>query len=191
MKKSELKKELEIAKATLGLAMVALRLASKNRFPSGGILSKNAADHNAIVPNDIEVEKLLNKLKANQIIQPKSQAGDYIVSDKVSPDNLSKVESTKETPLTDLANEVEIEKQANELIEHFMPLVNGWKYNYPVGLTESSKILWSLSNWNHKQAAIKIAIKHCEIMTQKLKTDPAEFEIYSNIKSQLQKMLSE
>lgn len=191
MKKSELKKELEIAKATLGLAMVALRLASKNRFPSGGILSKNAADHNAIVPNDIEVEKLLNKLKANQIIQPKSQAGDYIVSDKVSPDNLSKVESTKETPLTDLANEVEIEKQANELIEHFMPLVTEWKENDPCGLTniEMGTVRWSWSIPNKRKAAIRCAIRHCELNDEVIK-----FQSNRNneaIKSQLQKMLSE
>ena len=94
MKKSELKKELEIAKATLDLAMIALRLASKKRFSiAADILSKNSADQNAFIPkgervisdNSImpkfEVEKLIKKLKENQTIIPKPepQAGDKIV----------------------------------------------------------------------------------------------------------------
>lgn len=94
MKKSEFKKELEIAKATLDLAMIALRLASKKRFSIGAdILSKNSADKNVFIPKgervisdktvmpSFEVEKLIKKLKENQTIIPKPdpQAGDKIV----------------------------------------------------------------------------------------------------------------
>lgn len=73
MKKSELKKELEVAKATLELAMVALRVAAeKNNLKS------------SIKPPMIpiyQLKRLMDKFKKNQTIipNPEPQAGDKIV----------------------------------------------------------------------------------------------------------------
>jgi len=187
MKKSELKKELEIAKATLGLAMVALRLASK-RFTSGGHVAKNSADHKTNIREDSFLKN--GYLKMDEILKGSCQT--KIQADKVEP--------KEETPLTDLANEVEIEKQANELVKHFRPLVNGWIKSSP--FDDGTKILeeegngkidqsfwkWSISNCN--KAAIKVAIKHCELYNSGV-VSGVNYEWSELIKSQLQKMISE
>lgn len=93
----------------------------------------------------------------------------------------------KETPLADLNKEgqEELEKrndlsckqsekskdesyiiQAKEAVDKFMPLVTGWRANDPCGLrdAEVKKVVWSLSDYNHKKAAIKVAIAHFELI---------------------------
>lgn len=80
MKKSELKKELEVAKATLELAMVALRVAAeKNNLKS------------SIKPPMIpiyQLKRLMDKFKKNQTIipNPEPQAGDKIVEGNKNTD---------------------------------------------------------------------------------------------------------
>lgn len=79
-------------------------------------------------------------------------------------------EPKKETPLADLNKEVQAEQsyiiQAKEAVDKFMPLVTGWRANDPCGLrdAEVNKIVWSLSDSNHKKAAIKVAIAHFELI---------------------------
>lgn len=186
MKKSELKKELEVAKATLELAMVALRLASKNRFPNGGHITKNSADQNAFIPKGVRIsdEVLKNSFfKMDEILKGSCQT-------KIQKD---KVEPTKETPLTDLANEVYIDKQANELIDKFMPLVNGWRANDPCGLidAEIANVVWSLSDYNKRKAAIKCAIMHLNLNLAYGFEKSSEIEEAKAILFKLQKRLSE
>ncbi len=189
MKKSELKKELEVAKATLELAMVALRLAAeKNK-------ELNSKESQA-------GDKIVESNNSDWFI--KNDDGSYTIKLSTGA-NFEKWDTQiqKETPLADLNKEVEIEKQANELINHFMPLVNGWvkaerlEINCTHGSDRSLKIdstnipfeNWSCSIPNQRKAAIRCAIKHCE-----LKNEFITFESDRNneaIKSQLQKMLSE
>lgn len=246
MKKSELKKELEVAKATLELAMVALRVAAeKNNLKS------------SIKPPMIpiyQLKRLMDKFKKNQTIipNPEPQAGDKIVEGnnnnswftknddgtytiKLNPNTKifewiakeddSKVtrwnepilndfneqeeinranyeefkqrgkEPKKETPLSDLNKEVQEEQsyiiQAKEAVDKFMPLVNGWRANDPCGLrdAEANKIVWSLSDHNHKKAAIKVAIAHFELI-QKQGGWLTHIDCVQII-NELQKMLSE
>lgn len=93
----------------------------------------------------------------------------------------------KATPLTDLANEVEIEKEANELIEHFMPLVNGWVSQGESTFSSCGGKIWLYCISEQRKAAIGIAIKHCELNM----ILPLTSKHFDALKSQLQKMLSE
>lgn len=104
--------------------------------------------------------------------------------------------------LPDLSKEVkidkdaELEKQANELIDKFMPLVNGWDKNQPKhnecyqgAINEPVIGLWYYSQQNQRKAAIKCAIVHCELWIEVAFGHAADEPLL--IKSQLQKMLSE
>lgn len=118
----------------------------------------------------------------------------------------------KETPLADLNKEgqEELEKrndlsckqsekskdesyiiQAKEAVDKFMPLVTGWRANDPCGLrdAEVKKVVWSLSDYNHKKAAIKVAIAHFELI-QKQGGWLTHIDCVQII-NELQKMLSE
>lgn len=99
--------------------------------------------------------------------------------------------------------DVELEKQANELIDKFMPLVNGWDKNQPKhnecyqgAINEPVIGLWYYSQQNQRKAAIKCAIVHCELMSKEfetrkyLLTELKQIDLV-HLKSQLQKMLSE
>lgn len=113
----------------------------------------------------------------------------YIGDVELNPSHFQLVNPKKATPLTDLANEVEIEKEANELIEHFMPLVNGWRANDLCGLNDAiiGKTVWSFNKATQRKAAIKIAIKHCELY---LNPDSVISSFhFGRLKSQLEKML--
>lgn len=96
--------------------------------------------------------------------------------------------------LPDLSNEVkidkdvELEKQANELIDKFMPLVNGWKTVQGVGYVGQDNKQWIYNTWCQRKAAIKCAIVHCELIIEKRSINHFK---YKDLKSQLQKMLSE
>ena len=126
----------------------------------------------------------------------------------------------KETPLADLNKEVqeELEKrndlsckstdstncesyviQANEAVDKFMPLVNGWEKCQP--FAEGSKIFehegnghidqsfWKWNIVNYRKAAIKVAIAHFELI-QKQGGWLTHFDCVQII-NELQKMLSE
>lgn len=87
--------------------------------------------------------------------------------------------------------------QANELIDKFMPLVNGWDKNQPKhnecyqgAINEPVIGLWYYSQQNQRKAAIKCAIVHCELITGNITSDKY-FSKTIDIKEQLQKMLSE
>lgn len=95
--------------------------------------------------------------------------------------------------------ELELRKQANDLVDKFMPLVNQWdetkpKYNecYQGAINEPIIGVWYYSKQNQRKAAIKCAIRHCEIVLNDQKLAFPDW-IYnsSKIKSELQKMLSE
>lgn len=86
--------------------------------------------------------------------------------------------------------------QANELIDKFMPLVNGWDKNQPKhnecyqgAINEPVIGLWYYSQQNQRKAAIKCAIVHCELWIEVAFGHAADEALL--IKSQLQKMLSE
>lgn len=203
MKKSELKKENIKLKFELALAKLSNVIKDKiidcrdnrlsniqERFASGGYVS-NAA-HN-------KISDILKKSREDMINSMGKEAKD--LDSKIKPQAGDQIaEPTKETPLTDLANEVEIEKQANELVKHFRPLVNGWIKSSP--FDDGTKILeeegngkidqsfwkWSISNCN--KAAIKVAIKHCELYNSGV-VSGVNYEWSELIKSQLQKMISE
>jgi len=194
MKKSELKKENIKLKFELALAKLSNVIKDKiidcrdnrlsniqERFASGGYVS-NAA-HN-------KISDILKKSREDMINSMGKEAKD--LDSKIKPQAGDQIaEPTKETPLTDLANEVYIDKQANELIDKFMPLVNGWRANDPCGLidAEIDNVVWSLSDYNKRKAAINIAIKHCELY---LNPDSVISSFhFGRLKSQLQKMLSE
>lgn len=111
-------------------------------------------------------------------------------------------ELNKLITLPDLSKEVkidkdvELEKQANELIDKFMPLVNGWDKNQPKhnecyqgAINEPVIGLWYYSQQNQRKAAIKCAIVHCELWIEVAFGHAADEPLL--IKSQLQKMLSE
>lgn len=190
MKKSELKKELEIAKATLELAMVALRVAAEK---NNKLNSKETQSSDKITePNNsdwfIKNDDGTYTIKLNPSIDISNwlkKEGDSSVT------GFSESEPKKETPLTDLAREVDFEKQANEAIDKFMPLVTGWRANDPCGLrdAEVKKVVWSLSDYNHKKAAIKVAIAHFELI-QKQGGWLAHIDTVQII-NELKKMLSE
>lgn len=92
--------------------------------------------------------------------------------------------------------DVELEKQANELIDKFMPLVNGWKTVDGMGYIGQDSKQWIYNTWCQRQAAIKCAIVHCELMSKEfetrkyLLTELKQIDLV-HLKSQLQKMLSE
>ena len=190
MKKSELKKELEVAKATLELAMVALRVAAEKNKK---LDSKESQAGDKIVEGN-----------NNDSWFTKNDDGSYTIKLR-SFANFEKWDTQiqKETPLADLNKEVEIEKQCNELIDHFMPLVNGWikeerlEINCTHGSDRSLKIdstnipfeNWSCSIPNQRKAAIKVAIRHCELKAMFI---PLSSRVQNELViSQLQKMLSE
>jgi hypothetical protein len=104
-------------------------------------------------------------------------------------------EPTKETHLTDLAKEVDIEKKANELIDKFMPLVNGWVKAEPNGCVEAITVVsyttWYYNSSNQRKAAIKCAIQHLELDIKKRKTSWLSTDGMPELITQLQKMLSE
>ena len=83
--------------------------------------------------------------------------------------------------------------QANDLVDKFMPLVNGWskkdKADRPLNAIIGNAF-WSYSDLNQRKAAIKCAIVHCELMMSELIIDP-KFHQWNDLKSELQKMLSE
>ena len=86
--------------------------------------------------------------------------------------------------------------QANDLVDKFMPLVNGWnedkpKYNecYQGAINEPIIGVWYYSKQNQRKAAIKCAIVHCELWWEKTFGCAAQEPL--NIKEELQKMLSE
>lgn len=94
-----------------------------------------------------------------------------------------------EAPLADLQKEVEIEKHCEELIAKFMPLVTKCKFEGPtiVNQEETYSGVWSYSDNNKRKAAIKVAIKHCELNIK----NHGSGLYFETMKSQLQKMLSE
>lgn len=189
MKKSELKKELEVAKATLELAMVALRVAAEKNKK---LDSKESQAGDKIVETN------------NSDWFTKNDDGTYTitlgeVASFLKWDNQPK----KETPLADLNKEVQEELenksahdyrakndlsckstdstncesyiiQAKEAVDKFMPLVNGWVKCQP--FAEGSKIFehegnghidqsfWKWNIVNYRKAAIKVAIAHFELI---------------------------
>ena len=97
----------------------------------------------------------------------------------------------KETPLADLQKEVEIEKQCEELINHFMPLITKWKFegNKIINQEETYSGVWSYSDNNKRKAAIKVAIRHCELKAMFIPiSSMTQNEL---VISQLKKMLSQ
>ena len=108
-------------------------------------------------------------------------------------DNFDNYEVKHATPRQD---QTEIRKQANDLVDKFMPLVNGWnedkpKYNecYQGAINEPIIGVWYYSKQNQRKAAIKCAIVHCELWWEKTFGCAAQEPL--NIKEELQKMLSE
>lgn len=122
-----------------------------------------------------------------------------------SPEYFQKVEPKKETPLSDLNAEVQREQEeqekytklANELVKHFRPLVNGWTKCSPFdtgakileepGNGKIDQSFWKRSISDYNKTAIKIAIKHCELIINDSLF--MECKKYSNIKECLEKML--
>lgn len=87
----------------------------------------------------------------------------------------------------DPKKEVEAEKlnkQCEELIEKFMPLVSKWKFegNTIINEAEHYNGVWSYSDNNKRKAAIRCAILHCELCNH---------DSSAKLILQLQKMLSE
>jgi hypothetical protein len=196
MKKSELKKENIKLKFELALAKLSNVIKDKiidcrdnrlsniqERFASGGYVS-NAA-HN-------KISDILKKSREDMINSMGKEAKD--LDSKIKPQAGDQIaEPTKETPLTDLAKEVDIEKKANELIDKFMPLVNGWRANDPCCLidAEIDNVVWSLSDYNKHKAAIKCAIMHLNLSLAYGYEKNSEIEEVKAILFELQKMLSE
>lgn len=77
-----------------------------------------------------------------------------------------------------------LNKQCEELIEKFMPLVSKWKFegNTIINEAEHYNGVWSYSDNNKRKAAIRCAILHCELCNH---------DSSAKLILQLQKMLSE
>lgn len=107
----------------------------------------------------------------------------------------------KETPLSDLNTEVQREQEeqekytklANELVEVFMPLVNGWeRLEKNESTFWKAGSYWSYSSPNKRKAAIMCASEHCKLMLNDKKLAfPHWLQEMNLIYLQLQKMLSE
>lgn len=91
-------------------------------------------------------------------------------------------------------DQTDLRKQANDLVDKFMPLVNGWHLLSPLPTdmyySDSSALKWCFSMVEQRKAAVKCAIVHCELMMSELIIDP-KFHQWNDLKSELQKMLSE
>lgn len=134
--------------------------------------------------NQYEFKNILNKKYGNIGIWPNAPTLEDLT-----------IDLNKLITLPDLSKEIKtdqnesLEKQANELIDKFMPLVNGWKSVESIGYVSSGGKQWIYNTWCQRQAAIKCAIVHCELNDEVIK-----FQSNRNneaLKSQLQKMLSE
>lgn len=215
MKKSELKKELEIAKATLELAMVALRVAAEKnkklsqKEPQAGdkIVETNNSDWFTknddgsytikLSPNTDITRWLKKEGDSNVTGWNETTQNDFNEQEEIDRANYKEFkqrdkEPKKETPLAYLNKEVEIEKQANELIDHFMPLVNGWREDGPTSTSKDVKIHGVVHSWSmsiRRKNAIKVAIRHCELKAMFI---PLSSMVQNELViEQLQKMLSQ
>lgn len=155
---------------------------------------------NELIKNQIEICEKLDKMdrKIKKLIKPKKESN----LNNIFGNPVDKLNDITDIRIKTDQNE-SLEKQANELIDKFMPLVNGWDKNQPKhnecyqgAINEPVIGLWYYSQQNQRKAAIKCAIVHCELMSKEfetrkyLLTELKQIDLV-HLKSKLQKMLSE
>jgi predicted RNase H-like nuclease (RuvC/YqgF family) len=146
-----------------------------------------------LIKNQIDICEKLDKIgkQIKKIGKPKKPSNYDLNNIFGNPvEQLDKITCKQAEPKPE---QTDIRKQANDLVDKFKPLVNGWEKMNRVdcslaAVTDGS--YWSYGQLNQRKAAIKCAIVHCELMKQQLIVDP-EYHTYNNLKSELQKMLSE
>lgn len=148
--------------------------------------------------NQMDYKNNLNKLYGNNDVYPSAPNLECLTNDLNTLIQLPDL-SNKETPLADLQKEVEIEKKCEELIAKFMPFVNEWKEcdsnakDVLLTKTDDPDVYKRPYNWKYKnkrEAAIKVAILHCELLLCKI-IHAHHYADTSLIKNQLEKMLEQ